>query len=127
MKWPKNDRTQWRAKNHLIGWSLQLPWLRVASMSRAAIGVRRRGWQRRMRQGVQRARFAMAIEEMLLRAASPGPHEIIVQRAARSSAQDRNYTGRPFFCNFCAYLHRDAVNDSRNDAFDSLLFDEVAS
>jgi len=80
-----------------------------------------------MRQGVQRASVAMALEKMFLRAASPGAHKIVIQCAACACAEHRNHAGRPFFRNFCAYLHSDAIDDSRDDSLDGLLFDEVTA
>ena len=70
---------------------------------------------------------AMAREEMFLRAASPRADEIIVQRAAETGADDWNEAAGPFFRDFGADFDGDAVDDSRDQAFDGLLFDEIAA
>lgn len=70
---------------------------------------------------------AMAGEKMLLRAASPRADKIIIQRAAETGAEDGNQPARPFFRDFRTNFDGDAVDDSRDQAFDGLLFDEIAA
>src|ERR1700683_2605401 len=72
-----------------------------------------------------RADGAMAREKMLLGAASPRAHKIIIQRAAETGAENRDQPAGPFLRDFGAYFHGDAVDDSRDEAFDGLFFDEI--
>jgi carbonic anhydrase len=93
----------------------------------AAVGLHRRRRECSMGYYRERPSITMALEKMLLRAATPGAHEIIVQSAARTCAQDRNHAGRPFLGHFRAYLYCDAIDDPRHESLDGLLLDEVAS
>ena len=74
-----------------------------------------------------RADGAMAREKMLLGAASPRADKIIIQRAAETGADDWNQPARPFFRDFGADFDGDAVDDSRDEAFDGLFFHEIAA
>ena len=74
-----------------------------------------------------RADGAMAREKVFLGAASPRADKIIIQRAAETGAENRDQPAGPFFSNFRADFHGNAVDDSRDQAFDGLLFDEIAA
>ena len=59
------------------------------------------------------ANIAVALEKMLLRAASPRAHEIIIQRAAETGTQQGDQAPGPLFGHLGAHAHGDPVNNAR--------------
>ena len=70
---------------------------------------------------------AMAREEVFLCAASPRSDEIVIQRPAETRAENRNKAAGPFFSDFRSHFDGDAIDDSRDEAFDGLLLHEIAT
>ena len=65
-------------------------------------------------------------QEMLLRAAAPGSHKVIVHRAGRSRAQHRDDSPGPFLRDLSSHFHRQAIDNARNHPLDGLLLEKIA-
>src|SRR5579863_362362 len=67
----------------------------------------------------------MAFQEMFLRAPSPGPDEIVVERTSESCAEHRNNSPGPLFHDLAGHFRCDAVHDPRHQPLAGLLFYEL--
>src|SRR5579872_3187011 len=106
--------------------------LRKKNSARIAASLLLRQWSKRRDRGRRqprreflRANQAVPGLKMFLRATSPRSHEIIIERPASASAQQRYQSRGPFLGNFRTHFHSDSVHDARHQPLDRLLFDEI--